>query len=59
MARGAAARFPVSAADLTAAGMAPGPALGAALARLKERWIDSDFRLGRADLLAAPCEPPP
>lgn len=52
LARGAAARFPVSAADLTAAGVTPGPALGAALARLKARWIDSDFRLGRAELLA-------
>jgi poly(A) polymerase len=57
LARGAAARFPVSAADLAAAGMAPGPALGAALARLKDRWIDSDFSLGAADLLAAPRGP--
>jgi poly(A) polymerase len=54
IARGAGARFPVSAGDLTAAGVTPGPALGAALARLRERWIDSDFRLGRAELLATP-----
>lgn len=58
LARGAAARFPVSAADLTAAGMAPGPALGAALARLKDRWIASDFRLGRAALLEGAGGPP-
>ncbi len=52
IARGAAARFPLSARDLIAAGAEPGPALGATLARLKEDWIASDFRADRATLLA-------
>ncbi len=52
LARGAAARFPLSAADLMAAGMPAGPELGAALARLRDRWIAEDFRPDRAALLA-------
>lgn len=52
IARGAAARFPVTARDLIHAGLVPGPALGAALARLKDAWIASDLRAGRAALLA-------
>lgn len=47
--RGAAARFPVAAADLMPA--LTGPALGARLRALEERWIASDFRLDRAALL--------
>ncbi len=43
--------FPVSGDDLKAAGIAPGPAIGEALARLEEIWIESDFTLGRDDLL--------
>lgn len=39
--RGAAARFPLRAADLPL----EGPALGAALARLEAAWIESDFAL--------------
>lgn len=45
-------RFPVSGADLIAAGMAPGRELGAELERLERRWIASSFRLGKAELLA-------
>lgn len=47
--RGAAARFPVKAADLMPA--LKGPALGARLAELEARWISSDFRLTQAELL--------
>jgi poly(A) polymerase len=57
IARGTAARFPVSARDLMHAGHVPGPALGAALADLKAAWIASDLRAGRETLLAA--APPP
>lgn len=46
--RGAAARFPVRAADLAL----EGPALGAALRRLEAAWIASDFSLDRRALLA-------
>lgn len=49
LARGAAARLPVRAADLP---HLRGPALGAALRRLEAAWIASDFRLDRAALLA-------
>jgi poly(A) polymerase len=52
VARGAAARPPVAAADLAAAGIAPGPAMGAALDRLREAWIAADFAPDRAALLA-------
>ncbi len=47
--RGAAARFPVTAADL-----APltGAALGARLKELEARWLHSDLRLSRDQLLA-------
>lgn len=49
LARGAAARFPIRAADLMPA--LQGPALGARLKALEDRWIASDFRLTRGDLL--------
>jgi len=49
-ARGAAARFPVAAADLMPG--YTGPALGARLKELEEAWIASDFRLSREELLA-------
>jgi poly(A) polymerase len=51
IARGAAAEFPLAAADLIAAGMRPGPALGAALAAARTRWLDSDLSLDRMKLL--------
>ncbi len=47
---GAAARFPIKAADLIPA--FSGPALGAKLTELEARWIASDFALSRDDLLA-------
>ncbi len=49
IALGAAATFPVKAADLMP-GLA-GPALGRELQRLRETWIASGFALGRDDLL--------
>jgi poly(A) polymerase len=52
VARGAAATFPLRARDLLAAGMTPGPALGAALEAARAEWIASDFRLGKDALLA-------
>ena len=53
LARGAAARFPLKAADLIAAGVAePGPALGAMLERLRRHWVAADFSPTRADLIA-------
>ena len=50
VARGAASRFPVTAADLMPA--LAGPALGEKLAELESRWLASDLRLSRDDLLA-------
>lgn len=51
VARGAAAEFPLTGADLVAAGLRPGPALGAALEAARRRWIESDFSLDKAALL--------
>ncbi len=48
--KGAAAQFPVRAADLDA--QFDGPALGAELARLEGLWIGSGFKLSKAELLA-------
>ncbi len=44
--------MPLAAADLIAAGMAPGPTLGQALARAEAAWIESDFALDKTALLA-------
>ncbi|MGA1275482.1 MAG: CCA tRNA nucleotidyltransferase, partial [Gemmobacter sp.] len=52
LARGAAARLPIAAADLIPA--YEGPALGARLAALEARWIASGFTLTRQDLLESP-----
>ncbi len=49
LARGAAAQFPLSAADLP---QLSGPSLGAALKAAEARWLASDLRLTRNDLLA-------
>ena len=49
IAQGAAARFPVTAADLMP--QLSGPALGEKLAALEARWIASGFQLTRDDLL--------
>lgn len=51
IARGAAARPPVAAADLIALGAAPGPRLGAALKEIEARWLASGLRADRATLL--------
>jgi poly(A) polymerase len=53
IARGAAARFPLTAAALMRRGHAEGPALGAALARAQAAWIASDLTAGSPDLIAA------
>lgn len=44
--------FPVSGADLITRGIQPGPDLGARLAALEERWIDSNFTLDKDVLLS-------
>jgi tRNA nucleotidyltransferase/poly(A) polymerase len=43
--------FPVTGKDLLAQGYMAGPKLGETLRGLEERWIASDFSLGRDDLL--------
>lgn len=43
--------LPVSGADLLALGLAEGPSIGAALRRVEEAWIESDFALGRDALV--------
>ncbi len=48
VARGAAARFPITAADLPTL---IGPALGQELKRLQKAWLHSDLRLSKDDLL--------
>lgn len=50
IARCGAAEFPLKAADLMPP-LSPGPDLGAALARLREDWIQSGAKLNRAALL--------
>lgn len=45
-------RFPLSGADAKAAGIAPGPAMGEALARVEQAWVESGFALD-ADALRA------
>ncbi len=49
---GAASEFPVSARDLMALGMEPGPEIGEALSRIERDWIESDFTLDRGTLLS-------
>jgi poly(A) polymerase len=44
--------LPISGADLMAAGLSPGPAIGQRLARAESAWIDADFALARDALLA-------
>jgi poly(A) polymerase len=43
--------FPVSGRDLIEIGHAPGPAMGLDLKQLEERWIASDFKPTKQDLL--------
>lgn len=44
--------FPLKAADFIARGLQPGPALGAALTRAEQAWIDAEFPAGENDLAA-------
>ena len=45
--------FPVAGADLIARGTEPGPGMGAQLAALEARWVESNFTLDKAALLDA------
>lgn len=44
--------FPLSGADVLAAGASPGPKVGEALKALEQEWISSNFSFDRAKLLA-------
>ncbi len=44
--------LPVDGADLLARGIVEGPAIGAAIRKLETAWIESDFTLGKDELLA-------
>ncbi len=44
--------FPLSGKNAQAMGLAPGPAMGRALAAVENWWIERDFRAGRDELLA-------
>lgn len=44
--------LPVQGRDLMAAGLLPGPEIGATLKRLEDLWVDSDFTLNKNELLA-------
>jgi poly(A) polymerase len=44
--------FPLSGADVLAVGVAPGPTVGKILSELEETWIDFNFSLDRAALMA-------
>ena len=43
--------FPITGRDLTAEGVAAGPAMGELLRRLEEWWTENDFKLGHDELL--------
>ncbi|MCV6574142.1 MAG: CCA tRNA nucleotidyltransferase [Cohaesibacter sp.] len=44
--------FPLTGKDLIKAGVKPGPQLGQYLSECERRWIESEFRLGKSDLLS-------
>lgn len=44
--------FPVKGADLIDIGFESGPDMGAALSKLEEKWVESDFEQSKADLIA-------
>lgn len=44
--------FPVSGGDALEAGIQPGPRVGETLAAIEQQWVDSNFSLDRATLLA-------
>lgn len=45
-------QFPLSGADVLAAGLPPGPKVGEILATLEEKWVEMNFSLDRAALTA-------
>jgi len=45
-------QFPLSGADVLAAGLPPGPKVGEILAALEEKWVEMNFSLDRAALAA-------
>ena len=53
--RAAKADFPIAAEDLMPE--FSGPNLGAELERLRSRWVESDFRMSRSDLLGIVAKP--
>ena len=53
--RAASAKFPISAEDLMPD--FAGPELGAELERLRSRWVESDFRMNRSELLGIVRKP--
>ncbi len=44
--------FPVTGAELLAQGMKPGPEVGKRLKELEDKWLNSDFKLTKSQLLA-------
>jgi poly(A) polymerase len=50
-------KFPLTGEDAAAAGLAAGPAMGAALRRAEAWWIEQDFQPGREALAAGLAEP--
>jgi poly(A) polymerase len=46
--------MPVKGSDLIERGLAPGAEMGAALKRIEERWVASDFKADKNELLSAP-----
>jgi poly(A) polymerase len=46
--------MPVKGSDLIDKGIAPGAEMGAALKRIEEQWIASDFKADKQELLSAP-----
>ncbi len=44
-------RFPVTGSDLKEAGLPPGEAIGFCLTKLKELWLDSDYKLTKEEML--------
>jgi len=44
--------FPLGGADALAAGIAAGPRVGEVLGKLEQEWLDGNFAMSRAKLLA-------
>ena len=45
--------FPLAGKDMVGAGMKPGPDVGTRLKALEDRWVESNFKLAREELLAS------